>query len=134
MNPNNPASGSNMNPAATSNGANGAVAIHRSDTAPLRHDLSQAVSQVHEHITQDINLLVAAAGSLGRAELTDAAQRVSAFMTKTSAIASDMTTQGKEKARLAAQRTGDYVKVNPWQSLAVALALGYVFARLTTRR
>ena len=134
MNPDNPTSGSNTIPNAAANGANGAVAIHHTDTAPLRHDLSQAVSRVNEHLTQDINLLVAAAGSLGRAELTDAAQRVSAFMAKTSATACDMTTQGKEKAQLAAQRTGKYVKENPWQSLAVALALGYVFARLTTRR
>ena len=79
MNPNNPASCSNMNPAATANGANGAVAIYRSDTAPLRHDLSKAVNQVNEHLAQDINLLVAAAGSLGRAESTDAEQRVSAL-------------------------------------------------------
>ncbi len=134
MNPDNPTTGSNLTPNAAANGANGAVAIHRTDTAPLRHDLSQAVSQVNEHLTQDINLLVAAVGSLGRAELTDAAQRVSAFMAKTSATACDMTAQGKEKAQLAVQRTGLYVKENPLQSLAVALALGYVFARLTTRR
>lgn len=134
MNPDNPTSGSNLIPTAAANGANGAVAIHRTDTAPLRHDLSQAVTQVNEHLIQDINLLVAAAGSLGRAELTEAAQRVSAFMAKTSATACDITTQGKEKAQLAAQRTGLYVKENPLQSMAVALALGYVFARLTTRR
>ena len=119
MNPDNPTSGSNTIPNAAANGANGAVAIHHTDTAPLRHDLSQAVSRVNEHLTQDINLLVAAAGSLGRAELTDAAQRVSAFMAKTSATACDMTTQGKEKAQLAAQRTGAYVKENPWQSLVL---------------
>ena len=134
MNPDNPTSGSNTIPTSTANGANGAVAIRRTDTAPLRHDLSQAVSQVNEHLTQDINLLVATAGSLGRAELTDAAQRVSAFMAKASATACDVTKQGKEQAQLAAQRTGAYVKENPWQSLAVALALGYVFARLTIRR
>ena len=134
MNPDDPNSGSNTMPRTAANGASGAVAIHRTDTSPLRHELSQAVSQVNEHLTQDINLLVAAAGSLGRAELTDAAQRVSAFMAKTSATACEITTQGKEQAQLAAQRTGKYVKENPWQSLAVALALGYVFARLTTRR
>jgi len=134
MNPDNPTSGNTITPNAAANGANGAVAIRRTDMAPLRHDLSQAVSQVNEHLTQDINLLVTAAGSLGRAELTDAAQRVSAFMAKTSATACEVTKQGKAQAELAAQRTGAYVKENPWQSLAVALALGYVFARLTTRR
>ncbi|MCY7389389.1 MAG: hypothetical protein LH481_15255 [Burkholderiales bacterium] len=133
MHPDNLTSSSNMIPTAA-NGANGAVAVHRTDTAPLRRDLSQAVSQVNEHLTQDINLLVAAAGSLGRAELTDAAQRVSAFMAKTSATACDLTAQGKEKAQIAAQRTGAYVKENPLQSLAFALTLGYVFARLTMRR
>ena len=134
MFPDNSTSGSNIIPATNANGANGAVAIHRIDTAPLRRDLSQAVSLVNEHFTQDINLLVTAAGSLGRAELTDAAQRVSAFMAQTATTACDMTTQGKEKAQLAAQRTSAYVKENPLQSLAFALALGYVFARLATRR
>ncbi|MEO8385524.1 MAG: hypothetical protein ABI583_09800 [Betaproteobacteria bacterium] len=133
MNPDNPTSGSNAASAAP-NGEHIAAVIHRTDTAPLRHDLSVAVSQANEHLTQDINLLVSAAGSLGRAELTDAAQRVSAFMAHTSAKACDMTKQGKEQARLAGQRAGVYVKENPWQSLAVALTLGYVFARLTMRR
>lgn len=134
MNPDNSTSGSNIIPATNANGANGAVATRRTDTAPLRHDLSQAVSQVNEHLTQDINLLVAAAGSLGRAELTGAAQRVSEFMAQASATACEVTKQGKAQAQVVAQRTGAYVKENPWQSLAAALALGYVFARLTMRR
>ena len=134
MHPDNSTTGNKMGPTVGANGADGAMAVQATDTAPLRRDVTRAVSQTKDHLADDMNLLVTTASSLGRAELTSAAQRVSAFLFQASATACDVTKQGKEKAQVAAQKTGEYVKENPWQSLAVALALGYVFARLTTRR
>ena len=134
MNSGNSLSGNNTSPAAGGNGADGAVAIVVTDITLLRRDVAHAVSQAKHHVTDDINMLVTAAGSLGRDELNDAAQRVSAFMSHVSATACDATRIGKEQAQRATQTTGTFVKQNPWQSLAVALALGYVFARLTARR
>lgn len=134
MNPDNQTYGTKMVPAASANGADGSVSIPGTDTAPLRHDVAKAVTEAKDHIAQDINTLVTAAGTLGRAELSGAAQRVSAFMSQVSATACEVTKQGKQQAQLATQKTGEYVKENPWQSLAVALALGYAVARLTNRR
>ena len=98
----------------------------KADQEALMSDLQDALSDTESMLSD----LASDGGQMAkdlRQRLTDNLQNVKAKLIETEELVT-------EKAKYAAKATDDYVHENPWQSIGVAVGVGFLVGMLVSRR
>lgn len=98
----------------------------RDDQEALMTDLQSVLADT-ESMLKDVSANGGEMASAMRDRITTNLNNVKAKLTETQQMVS-------EKAKVAAKVTDEYVRDNPWQSVGVATAVGFLVGLLVSRR
>lgn len=120
------------------NKASNTAANVKADIGSTIDDAKEAAANAKDSVTADLAELLQAAKSSGKAELAAAAERLSTYYRQLSDSAAALGERGRETARAAIETTDEYVKDNPWQSVAIGTGvgalLGFALGCMASRR
>lgn len=94
-----------------------------------------------EKLAADLRVIIADAEELLKATAAQQGEKISAVRTRVEGSLEaarswvvELEQAAEEKAKEAAKATDVYVHENPWQAIAFAVGIGYIFGTLARRR
>ena len=87
-----------------------------------------------KNVVADAEEILRATADIAGEKVTDLRERITLRLQDARARLADAETIVVDKTKAAARATDDYVKTNPWQSVGIAAAVGFLIGVMINRR
>ena len=105
-----------------------------SDYAELNCTSKQRIVSDLKNVVADAEEILRATADVAGEKVADLRERITLRLQDARARLADAETIIVDKTKAAARATDDYVKTNPWQSVGIAAAVGFLIGVMINRR
>ena len=105
-----------------------------SDYAELNCTSKQRIVRDLKNVVADAEEILRATADVAGEKVADLRERITLRLQDARARLADAETIVVDKTKAAARATDDYVKTNPWQSVGIAAAVGFLIGVMINRR
>ena len=105
-----------------------------SDYSELNCNSKQKIVNDLKNVVADAEEILRATADVAGEKVADLRERITLRLQDARARLADAETIVVDKTKAAARATDDYVKTNPWQSVGIAAAVGFLIGVMINRR